>query len=186
MKKLIYLSTQEIHDKTSWSGTIYKMYQTLSKEYDITEVVIKDSIIDKCFDLFMRIITINKVKKYPIKDLFKIKKLKRILNKYPNIPIFAPICSGLIAMLKDSNKKFIYLSDAVYEDMVGFYNNDSKLLVNKNNSLQKQALELSNQIIFLVPGLLPPLHLFMELISKNLALLNLVLIYQTIIKQKIN
>lgn len=96
----------------------------------------------------MRIITLNKVKKYPIKDLFKIKKLKRILNKYPNIPIFAPICSGLIAMLKDSNKKFIYLSDAVYEDMVGFYNNDSKLLVNKNNSLQKQALELSSQIIF--------------------------------------
>ncbi len=146
MKKLIYLTIDKIQDKRSWSGTTYRMYKALSKEYDIIEMTFGRTLIEKGFDLIIRIITLNKYKRYPVLDIFKKIRLRKAIKKYPGITIFAPIASDITPMLKGLNCKIIYLSDTNYKDFGSFYINNP--ITKKRDHIEQEALDIAQQIIF--------------------------------------
>lgn len=154
MLKIGYVVNADVNDKTQWSGTIFNLYNILSKKYEVDPIVLETKGLDKWFYIKQRIKQILTKKSstnmmVPYSKL-KSKKLTNLLQqsgkKYDIL--FFP-ANSVAAAFVNTNIPIVYLSDATFHAMINYYlfNLDERSIIN-GNTVEKQALVNSNQIIY--------------------------------------
>lgn len=141
-------------DKKSSSGTIYTMCKSLEdKGFEIIWLPIKYTFLYKSIHYFLKII--RKIFNYTV--YFEHTELgSKILSNSVDYSIddkidiyFAPFSSVSLKNFK-SNKKLIYLSDATFAAMLGYYDSFSglsKQSIIEGNKVEKNALNISDIIV---------------------------------------
>jgi glycosyltransferase involved in cell wall biosynthesis len=149
MIRIGFIADADIHDRTAWSGTISNFADILSQHYIIVPIVIKHNIIEKVCKGFQYILSGGKVKKGGILRFYNKKRLHSKLKEKQCDILFAPAQSELISCGIPSDKKLIYLSDAVYKLMLGYYwFNISDEEQKYGDECEQKALDRANQVIF--------------------------------------
>ncbi|WP_284036349.1 glycosyltransferase family 4 protein [Neobacillus sp. 114] len=154
MLKIGYVVNADVNDKTQWSGTIFNLYNILSKKYEVDPIVLETKGLDKWFYIKQRLKQILTKKSstnmmVPYSKL-KSKKLTNLLQqsgkKYDIL--FFP-ANSVAAAFVNTNIPIIYLSDATFHVMINYYlfNLDERSIEN-GNMVEKQALVNANQIIY--------------------------------------
>ncbi|MDR7078845.1 glycosyltransferase involved in cell wall biosynthesis [Neobacillus niacini] len=154
MLKIGYVVNADVHDKTQWSGTIYNLYNILSKNYEVEPILLETKGLDKYYYIKQRVK--QKLTKKSSTTMMvsysklKSKKLNNILQqsgeKYD--VLFFP-ANSVAAAFVNTNIPIVYLSDATFHVMIDYYlfNLDESSIEN-GNMVEKRALENANQIIY--------------------------------------
>ncbi|MDR1689029.1 MAG: glycosyltransferase family 4 protein [Clostridiales bacterium] len=147
--KVAFISEYDVHDKKGWSGTISFLYRTLEHNYEIIPIVIKPLLIQRILHKVCFIVVINLV----IDRILNSIRLKRKVKKaiMMNVDVyFAPVASKLLGCYSLPDFcKLVYLSDATYHNMVGYYfKTESKSEIRIRDSLEKATLLRANHIIY--------------------------------------
>lgn len=154
MLKIGYVVNADVHDKTQWSGTIFNLYNILSKNYEVEPIVLETKGLDRWYYIkqrFKQILTkkssTNMMVSY---SKFKSRKLNNILQqseKEYDI-LFFP-ANSVAAAFVNTNLPIVYLSDATFHAMINYYlfNLDEGSIEN-GNIVEKNALVNANQIIY--------------------------------------
>ncbi|PKP12874.1 MAG: glycosyl transferase [Bacteroidetes bacterium HGW-Bacteroidetes-3] len=148
-----FLTAKNPLDKKSWSGTHYKMYQSLKNEFD--EVIALGPIHKNIFiEIILLIITLFNFliffKKYKkshsiVLSKFYAYKIKTKLKKMRFDVIFAPAGSAEIAYLKTAIP-ICYLSDTSFGQITNYYSNFSnlsKMSFKESNGIEQKAINNS-------------------------------------------
>lgn len=149
--KIAYITREPASDVKVWSGTKKYIYDKLCKSYDVTNIVVSQSLVHKIFNKIVRKLSFNKIN-YSILDFWftniEIKKQIKELNNYDILFFVAQ--SDLLGMPKlKFNKKIIYLTDATYSAMINYYYyNVPKMEQRLRNSLERESLMKATQVIF--------------------------------------
>ena len=157
IKKIAFLTKEDPLDKRSWSGTYFRMLDSLKNEFD--EVIplgpIKLPIIERIVRI-VEILTLKLLKKkyqndhsilYSIAYAFVIKRKLRNQNFDA---LFVPSSSTLIAYLKTDIPLFYY-SDATTHLMINYYDyfrNLSDFSLKESNLMEKKAIMNARASIF--------------------------------------
>lgn len=157
IKKVAFLTREDPLDKRSWSGTHFRMLDSLKNEFD--EVIplgpIELPIIERIVRIF-EILTLKLLKKKYLKDrsiLFSKAcafVIKRKLRNRNFDALFAPASSPLIAYLKTNIPLFNY-SDATSNLMINYYeyfSNLSNFSLKESNLIEKNAIMKARASIF--------------------------------------
>lgn len=151
--KIGFISEFDLADKKAWSGTISFLSETLSKDYDVYPIVVKDSAVQTYLKKFIKFISLKRWN-YTIIDklIYGIKvnnRLKQAVKSGVKV-FFAPAASCLLgnANIPDGCK-VIYLSDTTYHLMLDYYffgvsKNDKKCF----NKSEQDALNKATDIIY--------------------------------------
>lgn len=141
-------------DKKSSSGTIYTMCKSLEdKGFEIIWLPIKYTFLYKSINYFLN--RIGKLFNYNVN--FEHTELgSKILSNSVDYSIddkidiyFAPFSSVGLKNFK-SQKRLIYLSDATFAAMIGYYESFSGLsnkAINEGNEVEKSALNISDVVV---------------------------------------
>lgn len=141
-------------DKKSSSGTIYTMCKSLEdKGFEIIWLPIKYTFLYKSINYFLN--RIGKLFNYNVN--FEHTELgSKILSNSVDYSIddkidiyFAPFCSVGLKNFK-SQKRLIYLSDATFAAMIGYYESFSGLsnkAIIEGNEVEKNALNISDVVV---------------------------------------
>ena len=146
MKILYIFEGSYITDSTIWSGTVSRLYRTLSINNTIIPISISSKVL--LIQKIARKILSKLNMKSEFKFLYKLNflLLKRKIAKLEFDYIFAPVMSGILAYL-NIDKPIIYLTDATHHLMNGYYykknNFDMKIL----NFLEYNSLKNATYII---------------------------------------
>lgn len=150
-----YISQANPFDRKALSGTPYKIGETLrSIGAELVWIQVKYSTIYKIYNNICRFC--NKV--FPHKILVSHTTLGVTLlsksvdmNQLKDVDLlFSPLSSeALFKLNKDKCPPIIYLSDATFERMVGYYFHDVwKWNVKDGNRVEQKAQDISSQLIF--------------------------------------
>jgi len=150
-KTIGFLSELDPMDKRSWSGTLYKIYESIQKKgYNIVYIPVKRNffiafflkIINRLSRLFKR----NFSYSHTYMNISSISFDEKLINDVDMLFIIgAPILSKLKV-----NKPIIYLIDATFNSLYNYYPEFSdfwKFNINQGNNIEKKALETSTKII---------------------------------------
>ena len=149
--KVAYITREPADDIKVWSGTKKYIYDNLAQICDVTNIIIPVTKAHKILHKVIRKLTFNKINYSKIDKIFEKKEIQRNLkeiNEY-DVLFLAAQSDILSSNLINKNKKIVYLSDATYRSMLGYYyfnvpESEAKLRdTNENISLNK-----SSQIIF--------------------------------------
>tara|TARA_R110001583_G_scaffold18633_1_gene73906 strand:+ start:4300 stop:5463 length:1164 start_codon:yes stop_codon:yes gene_type:complete len=148
-----FLTSKNPLDKKSWSGTHYKMYQSLKNEFD--EVVAigpikKNAVIELILLIIALINFLFFFKKYKkshsvVLSKYYAYKIKLKLKKIKIDVIFAPAGATEIAYLK-TTIPICYLSDTSFGQISNYYSrfsNISKISYKESNSIEQKAIHNS-------------------------------------------
>lgn len=147
MKILYLFSGKKVTDKKLWSGTITRLYNTLKKENEVYSLSINLPFLD--FIMKSLRIFFNKLK---IKNEFlflhkiKAKIITKKIAKYDFDYIFGPAVSCVLAYIK-TNKPIVYLTDATYHLMDGYYYKNTSYQNKIFNLLESKAMSNASKII---------------------------------------
>ena len=145
-----YLTAKNPKDKRSWSGTHFKMYESLLKEVDEVYLIapVKYNLIIKSLLLINTFINqMFFLKKYDRSHSLVLSKFyasqikKKLKNKKIDV-IFAPVASTEIAYL-DTSIPICYLSDSSFGQLNNYYDyfsNISYFSCKEGNLIEKYAL----------------------------------------------
>ena len=153
MKKIGFISEFKVDDKRAWSGTINFLYVTLNKKYDIFPIVVQSTIIHRVFRKVVKIFFGGKNDYTTIDQIlyqFTINhKIRQALSEGVNT-FFAPAASSILCKAKiPVNCRVIYLSDATYHGMLGYYYDGGTVgNVKRHEFAEKRSLERANAIIY--------------------------------------
>lgn len=148
-----YLTAKNPKDKRSWSGTHFKMYKSLLKEFDEVYLIapLKYNLIIKSLLLINTVINqVFFLKKYDRSHSLVLSKFyaseikKKLENKKIDV-IFAPVAATEIAYL-ESSIPICYLSDSSFGQLNNYYDyfsNISNFSCNQGNLIEKYALKNS-------------------------------------------
>lgn len=150
--KIGYISWYSPSDRKSSSGTTFKIFQELEAiGYEVVWIPVRRTAL---FDRYTKLIyRLNKKFKKKIDVTHSVigAKLqsdtidKKLVEKCDML--FAPFCSEGLYSLK-TDKPIIYLSDATFAAMVGYYfNNLSKCAIRQGNKVELKAQNKSTAII---------------------------------------
>lgn len=152
--KIAYLSVGDPHNRYTWSGTFYKMYESLQKENHVVEwIPVTNNRLGKMLVLFIRFL--GKISHKHLMPLF-FKCVAKQYSKSVSIDklnsydiIYAPCCGPFLYHLKGIKKPIIYMSDASPEALFGYYAfNTTKTNRDQANNMEKVALDKSSAIIY--------------------------------------
>lgn len=151
--KVGFLTAKNPLDKNSWSGTHFKMYQSIKNEFD--EVIVLGPINKNVFveTIQLLVTLINFLlffKKYKkshsiVLSKFYAYKFKTKLKKTKIDVIFAPAGATEIAYLKTAIP-ICYLSDTSFGQISNYYSrfsNISKMSYKESNSIEQKAIHNS-------------------------------------------
>ncbi|MCX8128609.1 MAG: glycosyltransferase family 4 protein [Clostridia bacterium] len=156
--KIGFISNRETTDIKSWSGTLFYLFKTLEKEYEVECVYIRDNLLEFLY-LKLMYFFYNKIAGRNIspEHTFLYAKLKSYkLDTYLKTKqscfdvLFAPIGCQVIAFAK-TKIPIIYLSDATFASMIDYYPEYTNLPswnVRQGNYIEAQAIMKSDKIIF--------------------------------------
>lgn len=149
--KIGFISIWNLNDRKGWSGTISNLSDILSKEYSIVPIVVEKNKIEQCMKAIDFICSLGKRKNGFFRKKYTTYRFhKKIKENKKNCDIyFAPAQSELISLGVPTDKKLVYLSDAVFRLMVGYYwsNIDSKL-EQYLDYCEASALKRADAVIF--------------------------------------
>ncbi|MFT8710354.1 MAG: glycosyltransferase family 4 protein [Sporolactobacillus sp.] len=124
--KVGFISEFDVHDKRAWSGTINFLYIHLSEHYQMIPIVIKSGKLQRAIRKIVRKCTKGS-RNYTGIDIaidryhFAHKIHQAVSNEGVSV-FFAPASSNLIGVgIIPKECKLVYLSDATYHCMVGYY-----------------------------------------------------------------
>ncbi|MEN3241243.1 glycosyltransferase family 4 protein [Fructilactobacillus sanfranciscensis] len=152
MLKVGYICETDITDIHVWSGTIANLNKIIKQKYKTIPIVPNSKVI-KLYNSLIKIS--NKLGLNRISKKFKIKLSKEYanyidlyVNKNDVDILFAPAASNLVAFI-NTNIPLIYLSDATFNLMNGYYwNSLSSYEIQYGNMFEKDALENATDIIY--------------------------------------
>lgn len=150
--KVGFISEFDVENKKAWSGTINFLYKTLSKEYELYPIVIKPSFTQKVFKKITKIIgggneDYSFIDQWMNRNAIN-KKVKTAIDDGVEC-FFAPAASTVLGVSTISQEyKVVYLSDATYHIMLGYYyEGGSKKNVERHNCAEKNSLMRANTVI---------------------------------------
>lgn len=150
--KVGFISEFDVENKKAWSGTINFLYKTLSKEYELYPIVIKPSFTQKVFKKIKKIIgggneDYSFIDQWMNRNAIN-KKVKTAIDDGVEC-FFAPAASTVLGVSTISQEyKVVYLSDATYHIMLGYYyEGGSKKNVERHNCAEKNSLMRANTVI---------------------------------------
>lgn len=155
--KIAYISIENPHDRYAWSGTLYKMFESLQKEGFCVEWI---PVAYTKLGIYEATL-INKIGKVLRKNVYPpyFKCVGRemaksvsveVLNRYD--VIFATSgCTSCLAYLNGIEKPVIYMSDASPEALWDYYRftfNMLKMSRRQANEMEKRGLDKSTALIY--------------------------------------
>ncbi len=147
--KIGYVSTKPLSDARNWSGTVANLYEIIKKDYDIVPIVIPRPFLFRAID---RINSLLNISYYPhFYSLYYRCVFNKKMKKITDVDIlFGCALSHIFGSgIDKGSKKIIYLSDAVFSQMVNYYwFNMSKQRINALNVLESQSLKIADYIIY--------------------------------------
>ncbi len=139
-------------DTKHWSGTIAALRSTLQKSerIDLDDIVIRPSKIIQIVLKLIRKLSFNLFHFSFLMLFADSAKISKIIRESKCDYYFAPAGSQVVYLGRKAlkNRKLIYLSDATYHAMLGYYYNHSKHDQFIRNKIDKTAQELSEAIIY--------------------------------------
>lgn len=151
--KIALICSGNPEDKTIWSGTPFHIYNNIKKYADVDYYFFKETLFGKVYCLWYKILSRLSGKSYIGTFHSRIgriaaRQIDRKLSSENYDAILSLGCSYAVAYLKNKTP-VIYLSDAVFSDMLDYYIfNISDKTKKEGNIIEKRALEKSEKIIF--------------------------------------
>lgn len=143
-----FVSSGDIYDRQSWSGTISFLAGRLSERYEVVPIVVND-IWKKYFNKFIALVTLNKRHHSRLPLYVEKFVLSQRIRKSNCDLYFAPAVSEMVGadgIPRDA--KVIYLSDATYHLMLDYYLFNETLYDKKySNEMEKRALSRADAVI---------------------------------------
>ena len=143
-----FVSSGDIYDRRSWSGTISFLAGRLSERHDVVPIVV-DDIWKKYFNKLIAMATGGRHhhSRLPLR-LERIALSRKIRKAHCDL-YFAPAVSEMIACGGiPSDAKVIYLSDATYHLMVGYYLfHETTFDQEYSNRMERLALSRADAVI---------------------------------------
>lgn len=116
-----YISRTYLEDRRAWSGTIHNLAKIISKHHEIVPIVVNPNKWEKLMKGFDFLFSLGKRKEGRFYHWFNSYRLHKKMKNVSCDVYFAPAASNLISYGIPRNKRLIYLSDAVFRLMVGYY-----------------------------------------------------------------
>ncbi|SFC62077.1 glycosyltransferase family 4 protein [Butyrivibrio sp. YAB3001] len=149
--KIGFLYYGEPADTNYWSGTISQLYNTLSKSdvLDVEKIIVSPNRLNGLVYKMLRVISFRTNQLSFLMSALDSKKANQLIKDSDCEWIFAPACSNLIYAGRKAlkNKKLIYMSDATYHKMLGYYYNHSEHDQRVGNAWEQTAHNLATSII---------------------------------------
>lgn len=150
--KIGYINWYSPSDRKSSSGTTFKIFQELEAiGYEVVWIPVRRTRVFNTYTKFTSLL--NKVCTKRIDATHSIIGAKMQSDTIDNglvekcDVLFAPFCSEGLYSLK-TDKPIVYLSDATFAAMVGYYFKDlSKCAIAQGNKVEQRALDKSSAII---------------------------------------
>lgn len=147
--KIGYILNSDIDDKKSWSGTFYNLAAIIRKHHEIVPILVPPTNIEKVIKAFHFICSFGKSKNGWFLQKYNSYRLHKKLKHSVCDVYFAPAQSELISFGIPKDKKLIYLSDAVFRLMVGYYWSDLDSKSEKYlDYCEKASLKRADAVIF--------------------------------------
>lgn len=152
--KIAYISIGDPHDRYTWSGTFYKMFESLkSQKHSVEWIPVHNNkigrfeeILLRCFGKFIHKPVIPLFFKCVAKQYAKSISVEK-LNGYDLI--YAPCCGPYLCHLKGIVKPIVYMSDASPEALFDYYiYNVPKYNRNQANEMERISLDKCAAIIY--------------------------------------
>lgn len=152
--KIALISSFDVKNKRSWSGTQYRIWRSLSDFAEVTCLGPVNSRVHKILNLPLKIVTNITGKRYILSHSISVSKYfarifeTKIKNDQYDL-IFAPAASTEIAFL-ETRIPTIYLSDTTFTLMVDYYegfSNLSAISKRQGELLEARALGKANRVI---------------------------------------
>ncbi|QNT43943.1 MAG: glycosyltransferase family 4 protein [Lactobacillus kefiranofaciens] len=148
--KVAYITRKSADDIKVWSGTRKYIFDNLTQICDVTNIVVPVTTVHKIVHKIIHKITFNRINYSKIDKIFEKREIQKKLteiNKY-DILFFVAQSDILSSSLINKDKKIIYLSDATYRAMLGYYYfNVPQSEVKWRDFNEKVSLCKSSQII---------------------------------------
>lgn len=154
IKKIAFVSLGNPYNRYTWSGTYYKMFESLKDQgYQIEWIPVKRNTLAYFYEVLLSIV--SRVIKKKVMPVF----LKIVSKQYANSIdvshlnrfdlIYAPCCGPFLYHLKGVTKPIIYMSDASPEALFGYYIfNSMEFNRNQANEMEKAALDKCSSIVY--------------------------------------
>lgn len=147
--KIGFISIWDLNDRKGWSGTISNLSDILSKEYGIVPIVVEKNKIEQCMKAIDFICSFGKRKNGFFRQKYVAQHFYKKIRDSDCDVYFAPAQSELISFGIPTDKKLIYLSDAVFRLMVGYYWSDlDPRTEHYLDNCEKAALKRADAVIF--------------------------------------
>lgn len=151
LKKVGFVFYGNPNDTKYWSGTVARLHSILEKssKIELKDIVIQPNMFAKLIKKMVKFFSLGKNEFSFLINFASANKVNKMINESDCDYFFAPACSQLIFSGKRAfkNKKLIYLSDATYHKMVGYYYFHSAHDQRIGNAWERKAHELSDSII---------------------------------------
>lgn len=155
--KIAYIVEGNPEDNRLWSGTVTAIYNALKKEHDVlpVDITYKSKLLSGYYRVKTKLTKLLTDKKFysvfaKQKAIEQSKLVDKFLRSNKDIDlVFCPAKSGSIAYVK-TDKKVVYLTDATFNLMVGYYDyltNLSKSTLKSGNEIEFRAISRSNTVI---------------------------------------
>lgn len=155
MKKIAFLSFDNPSDRRSWSGTLNSEYIQLQKFYEVEWLCPKFNNFLLIFVKFFNRVRYLFTKKTFIpmySSLFMSKFAMRNINKKlakENYDLVFGVCTSTVQPFLKFTGPNIYMSDAIFSLMNGFYfKNMNKTCIKNGNYLEKKTMQNASAVIF--------------------------------------
>ena len=152
--KIAYISVGNPHNRYTWSGTFYKMFESLKQQNHSVEWIPVcnnglgkfEEFLIKCFGKLIHKPVMPLFFKCVAKQYAKSISVEK-LNTYDLI--YAPCCGPYLYHLKGIKKPIVYMSDASPEALFDYYIFDTlKYNRDQANSMEKKALDKCSALIY--------------------------------------
>ena len=155
--KIAYIVDGDPNNNRLWSGTVTAIYKSITKKYDVEVIDVskKSRIILLAYKLFGKLTRFFTGKKfYASFGKWAAKSESRRVTRYlrGRADIDLVLCAakgGSIAYAR-TDKRIVYLTDATFDSMHGYYNyltNLSKTTVRDANEIESRAIAKSSLVI---------------------------------------
>ena len=147
--KIGYISDYDLKDRRGWSGTISNLADTISQHHEVIPIVFNHNKIEKIMKGMDYVLSAGKRKNGYFCQHYNAYRLHKKMRATNCDIYFAPAQSELISFGVPNDKKLVYLSDAVFRLMVGYYWSDmDPKLEQYLDHCESSALKRADVVIF--------------------------------------
>ena len=147
--KIGYVLHGDFNDEKAWSGTFYNLANTIKKHHLIVPILVKPNKVEKIFKGIAFVASLGKRKNGILSRMYNKYRFRQTLKQVDCDIYFAPAQSEFISFGIPQNRPLIYLSDAVFRLMIGYYWSDLDSKSEKYlDHCEKASLKRADAVIF--------------------------------------